>query len=66
VVSGHAEPADTLRQNDLGMLELVLGDAILASTYVADRGLGSVLLVDPIEGDTVGAGLIVDAPPGDA
>ena len=61
VVSGISEPADTLRQNDLGTLELVLGDAILASTYTADRALGSVLLVDPVEGDTVGAGMIVEA-----
>ena len=60
VVTGRAEPADTLRQNDLGTLELVLGDAVLSSTYVADRALGSVLLVDPVEGDTVGAGMIVD------
>ena len=61
VVTGTSEPAETLRQNDLGTLELVLGDAILASTYLADRALGSVLLVDPTEGDTVGAGMIVEA-----
>jgi sulfate adenylyltransferase large subunit len=59
VVNGRADPADTLRQNDLGSLELVLGDPIVATTYVADRGLGSILLVDPVHGDTVGAGMIV-------
>jgi sulfate adenylyltransferase large subunit len=58
VVSGTSEPADTLAQNDLGTIELVLGDAILATTYVTDRALGSVLLVDPIEGDTIGAGMV--------
>lgn len=60
VVSGLSEPADTLRQNDLGTLELVLGDAILATTYLTDRALGSVLLIDPVEGDTVGAAMIIE------
>lgn len=57
VVSGLSEPADTLRQNDLGTLELVLGDAILATTYLIDRAL---LLIDPVEGDTVGAAMIIE------
>ncbi|MBA3462057.1 MAG: 50S ribosome-binding GTPase [Deltaproteobacteria bacterium] len=60
VVSGKAEVADTLAKNDLGTLELVLGDEIPATAYVVDRALGSVLLVDPTDGDTVGAGMIVD------
>lgn len=57
---GGRERADTLRQNDLGTLELVLGDAILATTYLIDRALGSVLLIDPVEGDTVGAAMIIE------
>jgi sulfate adenylyltransferase large subunit len=61
VVTGTSVPADKLAQNDLGTLELVLGDSILATTYVADRALGSILLIDPVEGDTVGAGLIVES-----
>ncbi|MDX2091466.1 MAG: GTP-binding protein [Kofleriaceae bacterium] len=61
VVTGTAVPADKLAQNDLGTLELVLGDSIVATTYVADRALGSILLIDPVEGDTVGAGLIVES-----
>ncbi len=60
VVSGKAAPADTLVQNDLGTLELVLGDDIPATAYVVDRALGSVLLVDPTDGETVGAAMIVD------
>ncbi len=60
VVSGQSEAADTLRQNDLGTLELVLGDAILATTYLTDRALGSVLLIDPVEGDTIGAAMIIE------
>ncbi|HVK86611.1 MAG TPA: GTP-binding protein [Kofleriaceae bacterium] len=60
VVTGTSVPADKLAQNDLGTLELVLGDSVLATTYVADRALGSVLLIDPVEGDTVGAGLVVE------
>jgi sulfate adenylyltransferase large subunit len=60
VVTGASVAADKLQQNDLGTLELVLGDSILATTYVVDRSLGSVLLIDPVEGDTVGAGLIVE------
>jgi sulfate adenylyltransferase subunit 1 len=60
VLAGTSINADKLQQNDLGTLELVLGDAILATTYIADRSLGSVLLIDPTEGDTVGAGLIVE------
>jgi sulfate adenylyltransferase large subunit len=60
VVSGKAAPAETLAQNDLGTLELVLGDDIVASAYIADRALGSLLLVDPVEGETVGAAMIVD------
>jgi sulfate adenylyltransferase subunit 1 len=60
VVTGGSVAADKLQQNDLGTLELVLGDSILATTYVVDRSLGSVLLIDPVEGDTVGAGLVIE------
>ncbi|MBL9019201.1 MAG: 50S ribosome-binding GTPase [Myxococcales bacterium] len=60
VVSGKAESADTLVQNDLGTLELVLGDDIPATAYITDRALGSVLLVDPTDGETVGAAMLVD------
>ncbi|HEY4180905.1 MAG TPA: GTP-binding protein [Kofleriaceae bacterium] len=61
LTTGASVPTDKLAQNDLGTLELVLGDSIVATTYVADRALGSILLIDPTEGDTVGAGLIVES-----
>jgi sulfate adenylyltransferase subunit 1 len=60
VATGTSAPADALKLNDLGALELVLGDPIVATSYAVDRALGSALLVDPTEGDTLAAAMVVD------
>jgi sulfate adenylyltransferase subunit 1 len=60
VATGTSSPADALKLNDLGALELVLGDPIVATSYAVDRALGSALIVDPTEGDTLAAAMVVD------
>jgi sulfate adenylyltransferase subunit 1 len=59
VTTGTSSPADSLRRNDLGSVEVVVADPIVATSYAADRALGSALLVDPSDGDTLAAAMIV-------
>jgi sulfate adenylyltransferase subunit 1 len=61
VATGATSPAEELKLNDLGRLELVLGEPTLANSYACDRALGSALLVEPADGETVAATMLVDA-----
>ncbi|MBM4375705.1 MAG: 50S ribosome-binding GTPase [Deltaproteobacteria bacterium] len=60
VSTGATTPADELKLNDLGRLQVVLGEPILATSYAQDRALGSALLVDPADGETVAATMLVN------
>jgi sulfate adenylyltransferase subunit 1 len=59
VTTGTSSPTDSLRRNDLGSIEVVVADPIVATSYATDRALGSALLVDPSDGDTLAAAMIV-------
>lgn len=51
-------PASELRPNDLGRVKLSLDRKLPFAPYAESRDLGGFLLVDPIGGNTLGAGMI--------
>ncbi|MDE0421122.1 MAG: sulfate adenylyltransferase subunit CysN [Gammaproteobacteria bacterium] len=58
---GH-EPASTLRLNEIGRGELVLNEPVVFESYVTNRSLGSLILIDRLTNATVAAGMVL--PPG--
>jgi sulfate adenylyltransferase subunit 1 len=56
-------PADELALNDIGGVRVRLAEPIIADAYAASRSTGAFLLVDPISGATMAAGMISDAQP---
>ncbi|MCD6396172.1 MAG: hypothetical protein J7L71_01410 [Spirochaetaceae bacterium] len=60
---------DTLKKNKTDFLKLnAIGKAVLSATsfipfdpYTINRKTGSLILIDPISNNTVGAGMIIDA-----
>ena len=58
------EPADELGRNDIGRVRLRLGGPLAVDPYARNRDTGSLILIDEQTNDTVGAGMVVDAPDG--
>jgi sulfate adenylyltransferase subunit 1 len=54
-------PADELGLNDIGHVTLRLAQAIPAEQYVDSRSLGSFLLIDAHDGNTLAAGMVGNA-----
>jgi bifunctional enzyme CysN/CysC len=52
------EGVATLGLNDLGVVELQLGEPLFVDAYRANRATGSFILIDDDTNDTVGAGMI--------
>jgi bifunctional enzyme CysN/CysC len=53
--------ADSLQLNEIGEVQLDLHKPILCDPYRCNRTTGSFILIDPLNNDTVGAGMIVEA-----
>jgi bifunctional enzyme CysN/CysC len=51
-------PAKELHGNDLGVIKLRLDRRLALAPYAESRDLGGFILVDPISGATLGAGLV--------
>jgi sulfate adenylyltransferase subunit 1 (EFTu-like GTPase family) len=54
-------PADSLQFNEIGEVQLDLHSPIFCDPYQQNRSTGSFIVIDPINNDTVAAGMIVDA-----
>jgi bifunctional enzyme CysN/CysC len=53
--------ADSLQFNEIGEVAIDLHSLILCDPYRCNRSTGSFVLIDPLNNDTVAAGMIVDA-----
>jgi bifunctional enzyme CysN/CysC len=53
-----SEPADELALNDIGVLQLRLGEPLMADPYASLRSTGAFILIDEGTNETVGAGMI--------
>jgi sulfate adenylyltransferase subunit 1 len=58
------EPADTLEMNDIGFVNIETARALSFDNYFANRGTGSLILIDPVTNATVAAGMIFGAAAG--
>ena len=58
-------PADGLALNDLARVRLRLAGPLLVDPYAENRATGAFVLVDEATNETVGAGMVADAPPPD-
>jgi adenylyl-sulfate kinase len=59
-------PAEGLRLNEIGTVELETHRPIFCDLFADNRATGSFILIDPISNHTVGAGMIVAADGGNA
>jgi sulfate adenylyltransferase large subunit len=55
------EPADRLELNEIGLVEVETHRPLFFDAYSKNRATGSLILIDPISNETVGAGMIVSA-----
>jgi len=55
------EPADELRLNEIGVMELETHRPLFFDPYKSNRTTGSLILIDPVSNETVGAGMITRA-----
>ena len=53
-----AEPAETLRLNDIGRVTLRTAQPLVLDAYAADRSTGSFIVIDEATGATVAAGMV--------
>jgi sulfate adenylyltransferase subunit 1 len=51
-------PADELVTNDIGRVSVRTADALPLVPYALSRAMGGFLLIDPVSGDTLAAGLV--------
>ena len=58
----NVEPASTLELNDIGHAQLRLAAALPLENYLHHRRTGAFLVIDPIDGNTLAAGLVKDHP----
>ncbi|MET1064024.1 MAG: GTP-binding protein, partial [Arthrobacter sp.] len=58
------EPTSTLELNDIGHAQLRLAAPLPLENYLHHRRTGAFLVIDPLDGNTLAAGL-VSGPPGD-
>ena len=56
------EPASSLELNDIGHAQLRLAAALPLENYLHHRRTGAFLVIDPIDGNTLAAGLVKDHP----
>lgn len=56
-------PAETLRLNEIGSVEIELHTPIYCDNYREDRATGGFIFIDPFSNDTVAAALIIEAIP---
>jgi sulfate adenylyltransferase subunit 1 len=56
------EPTSTLELNDIGHAQLRLAAALPLENYLHHRRTGAFLVIDPIDGNTLAAGLVKDHP----
>ncbi|MBD1590508.1 sulfate adenylyltransferase [Arthrobacter sp. S1_S22] len=56
------EPASTLELNDIGNAQLRLAAPLPLENYLHHRRTGAFLVIDPLDGNTLAAGLVKDHP----
>ncbi len=66
VNSLEREDSPTLALNEIGRCKLALTQPIMHDDYQRNRSTGAFILIDRISNETVGAGMIVEATPGDS
>ena len=64
VDSLHQEPSDELRMNEIGRCRLEFSSPLVEDPYTRNRNTGSLVIVDRISNETLGAAVIVDRRPG--
>lgn len=52
------EAADELASNEIGLVRVALQQAVVFEDYAADKTMGSLIVIDRITNETVGAGMI--------
>ncbi|HEX2017681.1 MAG TPA: sulfate adenylyltransferase subunit CysN [Aurantimonas sp.] len=58
--SFEARPASALVMNEIGQVTLAFDRPPVATTYEANRELGSFILIDPLTNETVALGVVTD------
>jgi bifunctional enzyme CysN/CysC len=56
-------PAETLKLNEIGRLALQTPQKLFLDPYKKNRFTGSIILIDPVTNNTVGAGMVIDRLP---
>jgi len=62
LTSFKLEPASTLELNDIGHAQLRLAAPLPLENYLHHRRTGAFLVIDPLDGNTLAAGLVKDHP----
>jgi sulfate adenylyltransferase subunit 1 len=62
LASFQLEPSSTLELNDIGQAQLRLAAALPLENYLHHRRTGAFLVIDPLDGNTLAAGLVNDHP----
>ncbi|MET3812293.1 GTP-binding protein [Arthrobacter sp. UYEF3] len=62
LASFRLEPASTLELNDIGHAQLRLAAPLPLESYLHHRRAGAFLVIDPLDGNTLAAGLVNDHP----
>ncbi|WP_426996718.1 sulfate adenylyltransferase subunit 1 [Pseudarthrobacter sp. N5] len=62
LASFKLEPASSLELNDIGHAQLRLAAALPLENYLHHRRTGAFLVIDPLDGNTLAAGLVKDHP----
>ncbi|OAE02691.1 GTP-binding protein [Arthrobacter sp. OY3WO11] len=62
LASFKQEPASTLELNDIGNAQLRLAAPLPLENYLHHRRTGAFLVIDPLDGNTLAAGLVKDHP----
>ena len=61
IVTLEEQPAEALRLNEIGTVELETHRPVICDLYSQNRTTGSFILIDPLSNLTIGAGMIVAA-----
>lgn len=56
------EPASSLELNDIGAVQLRLASALPLEPYALHRRTGAFLVIDPVDGNTLAAGMVAEHP----
>jgi sulfate adenylyltransferase subunit 1 len=62
LASFQLEPTSTLELNDIGHAQLRLAAPLPLENYLHHRRTGAFLVIDPLDGNTLAAGLVNDHP----